>query len=43
MALFLSGTARRLILAGTAVYCIVMSVVNFRKAKDGEGDDRKQQ
>jgi uncharacterized membrane protein len=34
-----SGTVQRVAMGILAVYCVVMAVVNFRKAKD-EGDDR---
>ncbi len=36
-----TGTVRRLVMAGLAVYCAVMAAVNFRKAR--EEDDGKEQ
>lgn len=35
-----TGTVRRVAMAVLAVYCVIMAVVNFRKAKDE--DDGKQ-
>jgi Ca2+/Na+ antiporter len=40
MAVALTGTIRRVALAATAVYCVVMAVVNFRKAKDEDGGEQ---
>ena len=39
LALMITGTTRRVVLVGVAVYSLVMSWVNFRKAKQENGND----
>lgn len=34
MAFILTGTIRRVALGACAVYCVIMALYNFRKAKD---------